>query len=614
MMVAFAGLLACAAPVRGQTKPPDDGLPEIADVIAAHRAVRGWVSTFEIPLPEEASARLAIRGAQGACVILRSEGRVVGLGTAIMGGELDVRRAAARAMGDVLSDAAVAGLPEGLRGAMGPQLCVEVEAAGAMIPTVAGSFAEFAARLEPGLDGLAIRRGRQWAARFPAQLRATNSAGRAETLMPGLALELGLTAAGFRKLLEDGALAFYLFRTIDLAQAAPDAAPLATHRGDTIVEDSSVTKRSIQQFADALALHVLGTRLGGEDGAAPFPAAPDAPLLRGLAGAYQPVADRYDPPVAPPAEQALGALALARHAAAPGVDGSIAREAIDAAAELLRELERPAPSVADHQPGADELVAAAVTILAADALPPSRVDARIAALSDAAAAMLARLPEAIEPAHAEAARLTAPARAVIAAAWSRRLLRAPATVEAARVRAAIDAAWEAAAETERVALLPWIGWAEIDWADATGGPIARAGELEALRALLWASQIRSGEREPARDLLGGFALRSEGITWAGAASTKPGAWLAAAMRDPRLTPPDAAMPEAARCLRAVRFLMQLSVREELLWSCRRPERAIGGLRSALWDNEQAPAAQAMGLLAAAELLTSLETLESRDKR
>jgi hypothetical protein len=44
---------------------------------------------------------------------------------------------------------------------------------------------------------------------------------------------------------------------------------------------------------------------------------------------------------------------------------------------------------------------------------------------------------------------------------------------------------------------------------------------------------------------------------------------------------------------------------------RTPQRARGGLRAATWDCNQPTAAQALGLLAAAETLISLDTLAER---
>jgi hypothetical protein len=58
-------------------------------------------------------------------------------------------------------------------------------------------------------------------------------------------------------------------------------------------------------------------------------------------------------------------------------------------------------------------------------------------------------------------------------------------------------------------------------------------------------------------------------------------------------------------MKALRFLIQLSVRESLLGSVRNPQRALGGIRSALWDCDEPVPAQALGLIAASDTLTSL---------
>ena len=77
------------------------------------------------------------------------------------------------------------------------------------------------------------------------------------------------------------------------------------------------------------------------------------------------------------------------------------------------------------------------------------------------------------------------------------------------------------------------------------------------------------------------------------------------LRDPDLTPPEEAPAALGRHLRTVRYLMQLSVREESTWSVRNPGRALGGIRAATWDSRQPAAAQAIGLLAAAETLAAV---------
>jgi hypothetical protein len=55
----------------------------------------------------------------------------------------------------------------------------------------------------------------------------------------------------------------------------------------------------------------------------------------------------------------------------------------------------------------------------------------------------------------------------------------------------------------------------------------------------------------------------------------------------------------------MRFLMQLSVRETSQGRVRNAARALGGLRVAPWDSDQAVPAQALGLITAVETLNSL---------
>jgi hypothetical protein len=60
----------------------------------------------------------------------------------------------------------------------------------------------------------------------------------------------------------------------------------------------------------------------------------------------------------------------------------------------------------------------------------------------------------------------------------------------------------------------------------------------------------------------------------------------------------------------MRFLMQLSIRDDQPWTARNLKRGNGGVREALWDSRQTVAAQAMTLLAATETLRALEALDA----
>ena len=92
----------------------------------------------------------------------------------------------------------------------------------------------------------------------------------------------------------------------------------------------------------------------------------------------------------------------------------------------------------------------------------------------------------------------------------------------------------------------------------------------------------------------------------GARIQRVAAFAAWALREPALTPQDERAVETELHLRTMRFVRQLAVDDDLLWSFRNPQRVRGGLRAAPWDSDQPVAAQAMGLLAAAETLLSLQ--------
>ncbi len=141
--------------------------PAADDVTRAYTVLRRWVRDFEAPSLGDAAAQVPLGGASAVCVILRRSGRVVGIGTDARGDALMVRRAAGRALGQVLGDRAVANLPVELRPEFGAGLTVELEVAGLMVPMPGRTFAQMAERLEPGLDGAAMRRDDSWAMIFP---------------------------------------------------------------------------------------------------------------------------------------------------------------------------------------------------------------------------------------------------------------------------------------------------------------------------------------------------------------------------------------------------------------------------------------------------------------
>ncbi len=575
-------------------------LPDAGDVVTAYTTARRWINAFDLPAPNEPTAGVTVRGADGVCVILRHNGRVVGRGADSTADDLMLRRAIGRALGEVLGDPAVANLPPALTDGIGRALTLELEVAGRPLPLLGQTYQEIAHQLAPGLDGVALRRGKARAMLFPAQMRANNTADRVERLLPSLAVELGLALLPLPQLVKLYDLSIYRFATTHLTQASPDQPPFETYRGDTVVLEADVTRQSIAALADGIAAHLITS-------ISPLP----EPL--GIMGTYRPTADRYDPLIAPPLEQALAALALGRYSQAPDVDQRKARLAAQASRQILSQLAELAPG--EDDPLTSSVACAAIVFAAletAGARDDPSCQRLLAAATNRVLTAHTRVKGPVADDHESAiVRPIGPhGRAMLCSALSRLLRAESASIDPSVVRSAINAVWESVPQHQQVSLLPWLGWAESDYALATGQPIANAERLQEIRAVLDASRIRDGlgDQPVPPDLAGGFALATGGRLIASAQSLRPAAYLAGMLRDPHLTPPHEAQLALGRHLKVMRFIMQLAVRESSAWAFRNPPRALGGIRAAPWDSDQPPAAQALGLIGAAETLMSLEAL------
>ncbi len=574
-------------------------LPDPGDVVSAYATLRGWVDGFDLPALTDPAAKVPLRGATGVCVILRRSGRVLGSGVDSTAGDLMLRRAAGRALGEVLGDPAVANLPPSMATRVGGALTLELEVAGRPIPLLGRSPEEIADQLEPGLDGVAIRRGQRWAMRFAAQMRAANTAGRVQHLLAPLAGELGLAPMTLPQLTALENVSIYRLRTTHLAQSRPDASPFETVRGDTIVSEADVTRQAIATLADGIATHLITSLSPMHE-----------PL--GIMGTYRPAADRYDPLIAPPLEQALTAFALARYSNAPGIDEAIAAEAGQVSRLILRQLGTVAPGEDDPLATAPSCAA----IVYAGLVRKQTYEDPVCRPLIAAA--IQRVQSAYSPqtgftqADQETGKsytIAPHGQALVAGALSRLLREGLTRVEAPIVRGAIDAAWDSVPKHQQVTLLPWLGWAESDFAAATGRPPANTHRLLEIRRVLDASRIGSPSRPGPPDLAGGFALATSGRSVATAQSVRAAAFLATILRDPVLTPADTAQTSLGRHLQTVRFVMQLAVRDSSAWALRDPSRALGGLQAALWDRDQPLPVQALGLICAVETLASLDALD-----
>jgi len=638
-----SGALACQAPKADELPDvaimPANGLPDAAGVVRAFSTLRGWVNHFDTPRLDDAASKSPIERGTAVCVILRRQGKAIGVGIDgqgnTQGDDLMLRRAAGKALNEVMGEPAIQAVTskivaarqqkqptvdlESLQSELGRSLLIELEVAGTLTPLIGKSMDQLARKLEPGLDGVAMRRGSQWVYLFPAQLRLTNQGGDPQRLLLSLFINAGLPVKDFADAATKNDISLYRFRTTHLTQTSPDSAAFPTVRGDLVVSESEVTPASIRALADGLVDHLLASRWPdapdeiNPNGIAVPPQASRQPL--GLRGTYRTTIDQFDPLIASPVEQALAAMALGSYAALPQLEQPRHELAFQAFRELMQDLCEVSPMETDPR---DDPASCAMIVLAISTQPSLLGDDSIRRLFDEAAK---KVTTSFEPALGFVQRTNdgAPPRtvsphtqAIMAGAMARLLLMpldASLKIDQRIVRAALDSVWQSLPEPQRIGLLPWIGWGESDWAATTGKPLAHTDDLRLLLDALEHSRVGSINRPGPSDLHGGFVLTTgpdEGMASLPTdQSLRPAAWMAGAVGDSRLVPPDEAAAALGRHLQTMRFVMQLSVRESSVGWLRDPSRALGGIQSALWNSDQAVPAQALGLMAAVDTLKTI---------
>lgn len=585
------------------TSPADgDPVPPVEDLVAAWSVARRWLDNLALPREQDANAAVVIRDAWGLSVIIRAGGEVVGRGDLAPVDGLSLRRAMSRAMGEVLGSGLRSTIERSTE-PIGPRLTLELEVCGEPIPLVGGTFMEAARRVRPGIDVLALRRGERFAAAYAGRVLATNTAGNIVGIFAGLAADLGLPARDLPELRKSDDVAAYRAPSVRLVQLRAGDAPQSLPRNDEYFPETGVTRENASLFATAMAHRLIRATTRPSDG-------PDdvgeGTLFR---GDYRVATDEFRPPIAPAFEQGLATLALMRFASsessfAPlGEElGALAGEARNTAIKVLEELAEAPTGAAEPF---DDPRAAAAAVLAILELDPAE---RPAWLAQMLAWAIERMRERFDVERGfigvEGRPLPPHAQSIMAAAIARTAAEQPALVSMDEAQAAVDAAWHSVPHAQRVALLPWIVWAERDLARVSALPPRSREPLLLLREQLLAVQVGFDGDASNPDgawAHGGFVLTAPESTGpeavANAQSLRPIAGLAAMLLDARITPEPAVPGLFARQKAGVRFVMQLTVRAPVDRLFRRPERVLGGVREALWDADQPVAAQAIALLA-----------------
>lgn len=544
---------------------PSDEPPGLTETIGAFELIEPWVR--QLAVPEGAIGPQVV----GACVTLRFEGRVVGVGTIFGAGTLSLpeatRIAVARAR-DKLPVTRDAMEEDRLLLAAG-QITIGLEIAGPGVPMQTPTQSDLVASFSPGVHGLALRFGDLAAAVYPGEMLWTSQdvPGAVRRLIAGVTGDQALSMRPLEEVLEGAQMRVLRFRVRHVAQLAPGGEPRPLQRGGRVIRSDQVrSMQALREWADGVGSFLIEQR---------------------NVGVYLPVNDtvRSTPS---PLQRALRMYALCQYSWITTKDrGLRARdEAVYEVGKLMEAWD------------AGEAMPAAVVALLAYSLEdrlPGSDDGWEAARAMVLAELL-RLAADIES-------VPVPERPMVA--WA--LAKLGRFDEA---RAIMPACRRSSHPGQLVERMPWLGLAELELAGAEGVPSAPA--LREMREMVWRFQIGPADTDAASvDLAGGVVFTRSLIqlpTWQIA---RPLAFIGPMLAEPSLTGAAELPSEMARLFDSLRFLRQLSAgdAEGHMYAAGGGWR--WGVRPGPWDQSMPVETGAMTLICICQTIQSLERLEAR---
>jgi hypothetical protein len=577
----------------GGAGPPPTG--EAA--MEAWAQVEAWVRAWEPP--EEDGPGAGVDAALPVGVTLRYNGRIIGRGLDVSGEPGSLARASAQALREAdlrLPIDADALLLEPVE-TIASQIAISLELGGEPEALPVRTLLEVAERLSPGLEGVIVRAGDKRAGALPGMMLATGIdaaaatgiafrevAGERARELAGSAIDPAAAAA---RMLERRDASVYRVRVTHLAQPAPEQAPVFLYRGGRVAPLDAIDTQNLRRWAAGMASFVLGREYPGSE-------------RLGLMGALDPLAGQSRQVTAPPAQQAVTALALLRYSELDRVAPELENACRVFATGLLRDL--AVVEEAETAPWDSPHSAAAVVVALLEIQPAGELaDGRLAELMERCAPVVAGAFSAPGGYEDE---VRPGAEAIVA--WALVRLAAAGQVDSGVARAAVRAVYRESGEGELVTHMPWIWWAEAELA-GPDGEIAAAGALRAAREVVWRHQLGSGDvDETTRDFQGGMVFTGAGPglpTWN---TARPLAAMAGMLGDPRLTDDGEFLAEFNRVRSGLRFLRQLTADEATGHMYRNPARAAGGVRAAPWDQSMPPDATSLSLLCVVQTLEAME--------
>lgn len=588
------------------------GQPPSPDVsMKAYRAVEDWVRGWKVG--EE-----AVPECVAASVTLRMDGEVMGRGVAM--GETCLAMATKQAMGESepkLGAPRDALYQETLKD-LAKRMTVSVQLAGELVPITIKDAVDAAAAVAPGLEGVGARLGDRVMVMFPERMltMGTEPGPALATLVAKLGDDASLAVLPLSMLVKEHGAVYYRFKVSHLAQVKAGDTPRFLSRCGRVVGAGTIDIAELKRWADEMARSLVARRESSQSKSL-------------FVDSFDPVRGGSDGKRAEAFAQLICAEAL-------GDCGSFLSAETTAAAlrvcretyeQLLTDVDWKQAVLADPAAAALMWDKASYAIMSDDPIPAELLDQTFMAscwsFVDSGFDVERGFREKMSPA---ARALNCKAR-LIAPIMDKR--------DDRKNRAAIQRAYLDAGTGGLTAYMPWLGtadelltaidaWAKLppdnrprlaDVARKRESPIAAAVALREMREQLWKHQLLAEDWPPdQQDLAGGIVFattRSPMPSWQMA---RPLVFVARMLADPRLTEEKEVSGELLHLLDSLRFLRQLTVRESECFMYRTPERAIGGVRSSLWDQRMPPEATAMTLMAVCETLRSLEEIQKRERK
>lgn len=562
-----------AAPAVAPAPTPEVPAVGPADAMDAFNTARRWVSNWDVPAdPPNTGPRCA-----GIAVTLRLLGEIVGRGVDTSGQPDSLWRATRAALREAQQRLPIDNdaLAEQRRREIASEVVLSVELAAELLPLRASTYDEIDATVSPGLDAIAVRLADRTEMIFPdSMLSGRTTPGDAAASLVGRLLRD--PAKGLRidrdaqpaRVSERHGLSFFRVRVLHVRQSSGQAAGLFMHRGGRVVETSELTAVALREFAEGLASHLLLRRWPGAE---PF----------GLRGQYNPIADRFEAPIAGPAEQAMIVLALQRASRTPAISRDLALRCEEAASAIQISL---AQAEKGETPPWEDAVG---SLLFLATIPDGDPSPQLAdAIERCLATASKDTPLAIGALLPLSSRLTSPDQA----------------------RATLDAVYASSPEGALAQHMPWAVLGERRLApDAL--PTQQRDLLRAFRDKAYAFALPADAvGEDGRDLVGGFVFPGARSPMPTAQSARVVAGLAAILRDRSLTPDAELATELVRILPTVRFLRQLAGDDAHAGLFRNPANARFGIRSSPFDQSMPGEASALTLMALCDLLDAVDRL------